>query len=172
MTVKFNPQVSFGSRSQNNEGFKVNKPLEYMGATVSSFIGLSGMGAMLGAYAGILKNDAFEKVLDEGVKQASHAGKYAKVGALIGAGIALVTLPFTLNRTRERVYSKQLHYDVMNNLESRAAKGELSPEEVAEYMKSTALQSMSVNQGGTSTGSTLGLMAGSYVLGSSRASKK
>lgn len=163
--------------TQNFQRFQVNKPLEYAGAISSSVAGGGLTGAIAGFMVGAIKSDALINSMETvGKNSLKSIKKPTLIGAAIGAAFSLMMLPFTLNRTRERIYQKQLNFDVMSNVANKAKNGQLEVNEASEYLKTTALNNLAVATAYSGNTNTAGLMAGSYIagnaVGSSSASKK
>ena len=86
-----------------SDGFKVNENLEYMGATVTSLATGSFLGGVIGVYSSLLaKSEQYAERLPK-----AKIVRFAVIGAAVGAAVSALMLPFTKERTRERIYQKQ-----------------------------------------------------------------
>lgn len=171
LTVK--SRVPFKGREEAEEirenpktdSFKVNEGLEYTRTTIGSITGGTLLGGALGAYAG-----AAIRVFGKNTAIGKAVVGAAAIGAAIGATVGCLMIPFAKEKTRERIYQKQLEFDVMSGVAQKAKNGELSAHEAAAYLNANAMSKMALAQAtaaNNNTTNTMGLMAGSYVVGRS-----
>lgn len=172
MQVTLSRQVKPNRPSfRGSENFQVNKSLEYASSISGSLVGLSLLGGGIGLLVGAEKDKSMKDVFIKNPSTKKAVFKHGAIGAAIGAAVALVAMPFVLNGAREKVYKKQLDYDVMGSVATKARSGELSAAEASDYLKSSAFQKMAANGAGANSGaSPEALMIGSYLVGKSSGS--
>lgn len=155
-------------QSQQPAGFKVNKPLEYTGAAAGHVTGLALLGGIIGGYVAaglerttkvIRKGNCIKSVPNE--KFLPTMRRFGLWGAAAGAALALATLPWTLNRTRERIYNKECYYKATSAATS-------DPNKAIEYLNNRALQTAASNMGNNNSSllTTAAIAGGGYYLGS------